>query len=67
MSRTFSFDVLKSYYYLVIFIYYLHCVTLCVNTVLKRHYLGWRVKESKILKMPIPIPEVPFNWPAKPC
>lgn len=48
MSRTFSFDVLKSYYYLVIFIYYLHCVTLCVNTVLKRHYLGWRVKESKI-------------------
>lgn len=59
MFRIFSFDVLKKL--LVTFTYYLHCVTLGVTTVLKGHYLGWRVKQTKIFKMAILIPEVVFN------
>lgn len=49
MSRTFSIDILESCsnYYLVIFIYYLHCIMLGVNTMLKGHYLGCRAQLLK--------------------
>lgn len=52
MSRTFSIDIPESCsnYYLVIFIYYLHCIMLGVNTMLKGHYLGRRAQLLKNLK-----------------
>lgn len=49
MSRTFSIDIPESCsnYYLVIFMYYLHCIILGVNTMLKGHYLGRRAQLLK--------------------